>query len=640
MKKHFLLIALWCSALCINAQSPSEFPFCPLDTNFTTQQIIIPGGPLKYDILCTADSTGYLSTTDAFAKLKNNFQSTLFVYDSPSSNTEGTLFVTQNINVKSTALGDGGGVIQMKVKKNESGNWVPVAQTVNGKQVYYRIVDFSPVGGSIYQKSLIQRGFSANRIAVTEDSITLESNTELSKGFSDVSDYTIPSSNGAASNQVIPRYQNMGWAVDIDINTANMKASRKWYGFGRGFYTDILDLDATRVLLVTGTEPSVIMMAERLGGTTSRDYKIYCYRQKPTESDGEWLLLNELDIDDKPVPLSIEDLVNIHKKALEAGATMFNNLSKIAPLKIYELGSEKVSKVYITETGSDNSGDLFSNSSKKYNGTLAHHLQELDAEDGTIDGIVYDPYGRILELDLATLKISPFIEGGPADNCRFHFSNPGGIGLHTIKDNNSNTKSYLVIHENIAGVNKYRNPAHVGSEENKINETYVFDLSSAPSRDNLKLFAIGPKGSEITGFSRAWSPSQDDGNIVFVTLKYPSQHNQAPFNKSMVLAISGLFEYFQNPTSCDAVANDCQPIPSSVDPQYTSGIGANIFKAWPNPVRRTLHLNEATNVSVYDHSGKLVLTGNDTNEVDLIGFKPGIYFIKNEEGQSIKLIVE
>lgn len=641
MKKTLLSYFLLAIASYSYCQNAFEFPFCAMDTNFSGQQLVVPPS-VTLDILATEDSLAYLSSSDKFARFKAGFSGIVFVPDNNFDDTKGTLYVTQNLNTKNQDLGDGGGVLQIKVKK-EAGKWGPVAQTVNGKQVYYRMADFGPAGGSAFQHSLIYRS-TARRIWVTEDRL-LNDKTELAEGFTDLSDYTIPDDNSIASGQQIARHQNIGWITEIDPAAPQMKATKKWYGLGRGAYRDILEINANSFLMISGQQPSVLILALRQGGSTSGNFTIFCYQQNEDGIGGRWIELNEKDIDNNPLPLAFEDLLHVHQRALDAGATMFNNLSHIV-----RLGSSNT--IYISETGGE-SGSLFADYAQTTEARLAHHLKLMDKSDGQEDNKLTDHYGRILEMNYTTLHISPMIEGGPAADCRFHFSNPDGIGILTNtwfdqEEFADKSKEFLFVHENIPAASEFRNPAHLGNApENLINETYVLDLTAEASRDNLHLFSVGPKGAEITGLAPVNVVVYDEngesygGNTVFVTLQYPNPANEAPYNKSMIVALSGFYDFFENPTECQKLENECQdpPIEVGLFGKNKKNTAAD-FYCWPNPASQHIQLNKISDISLYDFSGKLILSGKNTDRIDVRTLLPGFYFVQNSEGQTLKLVIE
>jgi hypothetical protein len=71
---------------------------------------------------------------------------------------------------------------------------------------------------------------------------------------------------------------------------------------------------------------------------------------------------------------------------------------------------------------------------------------------------------------------------------------------------------------------------------------------------------------------------------------------------------------------------------------YTNEIGLNLITAnskhavlYPNPAAEQLHLSSAhvpTTLTVYDLTGKKVLTANNTASVSVVNLVPGMYFLQ------------
>jgi len=86
-----------------------------------------------------------------------------------------------------------------------------------------------------------------------------------------------------------------------------------------------------------------------------------------------------------------------------------------------------------------------------------------------------------------------------------------------------------------------------------------------------------------------------------------------------------------------------EPNPTSINCANTAGLNNNTlnqFSVYPNPVSNVLYLSNAEelvieNVSVYDVSGKVVLSQNSTaNQIDVSQLPQGMYFLKTTTGSS------
>ena len=65
-----------------------------------------------------------------------------------------------------------------------------------------------------------------------------------------------------------------------------------------------------------------------------------------------------------------------------------------------------------------------------------------------------------------------------------------------------------------------------------------------------------------------------------------------------------------------------------------------VFSVYPNPTTRTVYLNSSTDVAIYDTNGKRILVKRNTNQVDVSRLNPGIYFIQNAKGETLKLSIK
>jgi len=309
--------------------------------------------------------------------------------------------------------------------------------------------------------------------------------------------------------------------------------------------------------------------------------------------------------------------------AIRRGATMFNRL---------EWGQQHNGKVYICETGRDafnyNSGfalngvvsqSLVDGYKIRYqikNGT-AFPGTDAQAADSVRLGKFADYYGRVIEFNPATNSVRSYIEGGPlasasasqsvAEYPAIQLSNPDGIDFMTI-----GTKTYMIIQEDLNGTTWNRMP----KEFTKTNcETYLLDMSIAnPTfNDLIRITACAP-GAEITGATMI------DSHTMLLNSQHPSASNTPPYNNSLTYAISG----FSGATVglLQASKNESS------------------FGVYPNPTSRELNLNKAQDIAIYDVTGKRIRVVRDAKSIDVSELNAGIYFIQNNEGKTIKFIVE
>jgi hypothetical protein len=66
----------------------------------------------------------------------------------------------------------------------------------------------------------------------------------------------------------------------------------------------------------------------------------------------------------------------------------------------------------------------------------------------------------------------------------------------------------------------------------------------------------------------------------------------------------------------------------------------NAFAMYPNPSKSLVNFNKVMSISVFDLTGKKVLSKENVNAIDITELVSGIYFIQSEEGYTQKLIKE
>lgn len=659
MKKVALLFALTGGLyMHSHAQAPGSVIyddlFCPVDTAWAGDSLVVPHGALKYSILLKEGDIAHNIEQGLSAPLKGGFGAVY--YDRAlqaedtvhniriNKNKEGWLYMSLQDNKQST-LGDGGGLVKMRVKEQAGGTWQVVPQTEAGNTWSYRFFDLNAQGGSWHNNGL-QLGYS--NLSSIEDKGNIfmydawaNSNADLQPGMNTLTDYVLPVGAPGAGT-AITRYKNMGWA--IEVNKTNGKPLRKLYYAGRADfggmvvtstkYTAPDTCELNSIIFTTQTQPAVILKYDAMLGN-----QISAFKQDSASYNGSWIVLNEADVDGSLFPFTFNELADIRKVALQKGATMFNRLGDIVRVN----DPVDFSSYYlVAETGADSSGDAFVNPAKAYAGKLAYHLQALK----TANGNVKDPHGRILKLasDITGESCKPYLEGCVFADGRSAFSNPKHLQVlnfdfYTLADE-FKARSYLMITEEVSSAAYRKNPATAHNPQDLMNETYFLNLEKQnPGLNDLRPFAIGPKGAEIqSAFSvEGMSP-------LFMSIRYPNTANTAPYNKSMLIAINNFEDYFSNPQGCTWTAPQpgCDttsgPPPTGID-EVTPG--PNSFNVWPNPATRTLHFaTEQKLIRLYDLNGRLLKQQEKTRSMDIFDLAPGIYFLRNDRQQAKKIVIQ
>ena len=170
----------------------------------------------------------------------------------------------------------------------------------------------------------------------------------------------------------------------------------------------------------------------------------------------------------------------------------------------------------------------------------------------------------------------------------------------------------MIIQEDLNGVTWNRMPAGY----TKTNcETYLLDMSIAkPTLNDLHRITASAPGGEITGAVMV------DQRTMLINCQHPDAGNTYPYNNSLTYAISG----FSDITTFSEQVNE-----------YASD-----FSVFPNPASRELRFNEIQDVAVYDALGNRVKVERQVLQINVSDLAPGLYFIQNLKGNTVKFIVE
>lgn len=452
--------------------------FNPVDASDNTQTLIVPEG-FKYDILFREklDSVTKADGTMHPAKGKEDFTAYIPI---DGSSEHGYLYVNHETHKLDDALGDGGGGSVFEVKK-EGDVWKVVGD--------FKHIDFAPVGGTMRNCGGTK---TPHGTILTAEEHEPASNKDLDGEYRDTSDF-----NG------MKRHENFGWMVEVDPTTAQVKT--KLYALGRYNHEDAFcTADGKTLYLTDDSEPAVLFKFE---AEKAHDYskgQLYAFKETTEAEQGAWIQL----------PMEKDSLIHAREMAIKRGATLFVRHEWIEMVD---------NKLYITETGRD---EFNWDAPVAMGGKPASYFEIHRKEGNTFE----DPYGRLLEIDLATLKAKPYVEGGASSDSSKHFSSPDGLCQITIGE-----KTYLIISEDLTGISKGRVLPAAEEKAEKYNEVYWVEAGLENAYvDDLQRFAVGPRGCETTGGE--FTP---DGKTFFLSVQSPSKENAEPFKRSTVVAITG-----------------------------------------------------------------------------------------------------
>lgn len=310
---------------------------------------------------------------------------------------------------------------------------------------------------------------------------------------------------------------------------------------------------------------------------------------------------------------SMEKMLNFTEEAINAGATMFNRLEWVA----YNAADQNI---YITETGRDNPASRWKDEECE-GGVIAQLHYERATAQGTnpLAADYVDYYGRVLKFDTANDTITVALAAGPEYNNpadsniayasypAIHLSNPDGLTFMKV-----GTKTYMVICEDLNGISHGRMPAGVS---NKACELFILDMSIAnASISDLVRIAQVPKGAEVTGVR-----ATPDGKTLFFNSQHPKSSNPFPYNNSLTIALTG----WEKIAGVDELGND-----------------EDGFAVYPNPTARFVNFDEVMDIAIYNSNGQLIQVERNIKQLDIIGLDAGVYYIKNQKGQTKKLILQ
>jgi secreted PhoX family phosphatase len=300
-----------------------------------------------------------------------------------------------------------------------------------------------------------------------------------------------------------PMWQNIGYVVEVDPR--ERKVVKRHMTMGKLVHEDVhVTEDGKTVYITDDYSPGVFMKLEMEEPLDYDNGKLFAYKQSEDGESGEWLEL----------PMDTTSLVNCRKIAVEMGATLIVR---------HEWVEEINGKLYISETGEDY---MNWDASLALGGTVPKYIKDnFTDENGKMD----DPFGRILEFDPSTNKMSSYLEGGMFSDSIGCFSNPDCNTSVVLGD-----KTYLVLSEDINWCDRGRVSKDAEEAKEFYNEIYFLDMSiENPTVEDLLRFAVAPKGSETTGV--IFLP---DGSMI-VNIQHPSGSNPAPFNKSCTVLVEG-----------------------------------------------------------------------------------------------------
>lgn len=596
----------------------AQIQFDPaIDPTHISDVVVVPSSPLIMQHLFIG-STSLVETNPTYGNAGGSYPAKEwhdFIGFTPDETEESLGWITVNheMIVQDDHIGDGGGMTSFRVKRDTSNDTLIVMEQTlaDGREGKFFAIDFvNTVGETGMNCGGIESSYDG-RIWTAEEWFRTSNSSIADR---DTSDFTIGTgtangqtvSNGfpGFNGETIKKYENVNWMVEVDPREA--VAIRKQYNWGRlGWEGGCVLPDNKTVYAGEDGTPGWFMkfVADTPGDFTSGDLFVF----KHDGSSSKWIQLDNTDMD---------VMLNLKPDAVAGGATMFNRVEWVRYSKHTE-------KVYFTATGRDNPGSRWSD---EHAGGAVHNPASMSraAAQGTHpDSSDYvDYYGRIWELDPATDEIRVLLEGGPdlengtgiGSYPDVHLSNPDGLGFITVGD-----KEYLLVQEDLNGTSYGRMPSEIN---NRSCELFLLDLDiENPTLDDLVRIAVVPAGAEMTG-----ATGTPDGKTLLFNSQHPSSSNPFPYNHSLTVALTGW----------DKLA----PEEIIYVPLGQDEVEEEEFTVYPNPTSRMIYFNDVQDVALYDMNGKRIRVARQVRSLDIIALEKGIYFIKNGEGKTKRVVIQ
>lgn len=626
LRKTTLWFVLCCFGLSLNAQTIFDETI-EVPAGYTPTEVVLPPSPLSVQVLFVG-GTDEVQTTPTYGNpagttLAKEWHDFIGFTPDNASGDLGWVSVNHERIVADDNIGDGGGMTVFKVKRADDGTLEIVDQTLSdGRSGQFFNVDFANTVGETGMNCGGITSIVDGRIWTAEE--WFRSSNGSIAAVRDTAPFTIQNSGIPGwDGRTLEKYENFNYMVEIDPREA--KAIRKQYNWGRQpFEGGAVAPDNRTVYLGPDATPGFFGMF--VANTPGDFTKGTLFAHKHDKPGWQWTPIWEFGFDpDGPFGPAepLDYFLNHTEGAVAKGATMYNRIEWVA------INPEN-NFVYFTATGRDNPGSRWAD--ENADGAVHHpdYIARAQAQglSSPNDPDYTDYYGSIWEYNPMTSETRLYLQGGPffADSPAEaaypdkHLSNPDGLNVMQI-----NGKSYLVIQEDLNGTSNGRVPAGV---TNRTCELFILDLSIPnPSLNDLIRLTVVPAGAEVTG-----AQPTSDGKSLLVNVQHPRTDNPFPFNHSLTMAINGF----------DKLA--AQSREAGVDPfqqfENNASVNEDAFSIFPNPTTRTIFMNKISDIAIYDANGKRILVKRNVTEVNVGHFTPGMYFIQNGEGETLKLQVQ
>lgn len=468
----------------------NSFIFNPVDTSYTTKELLLPGGRYMKSVLYREGDLEKVEWKGILAPAKGSHDLIVYIPIDGSAS-HGILWVNHESVMPHAEIGDGGGASVMEVFRDSINGWKLVG--------FPHAINFASVGGTLH-----------NCLGALTPWGTILTSEEIEPANNEVRnpvDSTLKLIRDSTDAGGWRRWMNYGWMVEVDPIKREVLGKR--YAMGRFMHEGAVVMpDEKTVYLCDDEGPGAFFKfvadtAKHLGSG-----RLYAWTMAADSNGSHWIAM----------PRGRDSLLHARRFAFQKGASAFLRMEDILELPD--------GTFLITETGKD-SADL--RPAVTMGAKVMPHLEKYHLGNQLYD----DRHGRILRYDPKTEKMTVFLEAGQAKEDRsIVLSNPDNLAYDA-------KRNLLVIQENLNGSTSGRIAAYDGARETS--EIYFLDLKlPTPRLDDLKRFAVVPAGCESTG--ACWS---SDYGALFFNIQAesdPKKKAAPPYDKSMTVVVTGFPE--------------------------------------------------------------------------------------------------
>jgi 2',3'-cyclic-nucleotide 2'-phosphodiesterase / 3'-nucleotidase / 5'-nucleotidase len=184
-------------------------------------------------------------------------------------------------------------------------------------------------------------------------------------------------------------------------------------------------------------------------------------------------------------------------------------------------------------------------------------------------------------------------------------------------------------------------------ENGALNRILEMDRSAVPYRqsDSAVSDCGNWESSGVIDVSKFFTMDEDDVTVLLLNTQGHSIDNvlapDSPIGSDNDLSEGGqlIFAY----KKVDPIVSDLMNMatPNGADEQEEMALeNTNVLSAYPNPTEDMIQLNKVANVFVYNAIGTLVYQAENVSSIDVTTFETGIYLVKTDQNESVKVIVK